>query len=227
MSLYGAMNIGVAGLAANSRALSATSSNIANVNTVGYKNQTAHFATFLNAQSAAGGASSAGVTSMIGQDVTTQGLPTATSSATDLSLSGNGFFVVASNPSATASQAFTRAGMIDATLSATAQAEAERLARDGGPKGRAYRDSSWRRPVWLDGTGGEHPRLTAQDQPGDWDPATDVQARAALIETNGAVRLALLHQDAGGEGPVLRRMGCGGALAADGRSRWWVVLLGP
>jgi flagellar hook protein FlgE len=110
MSLYGAMNIGVAGLAANSRALSATSSNIANVNTVGYKNQTAHFATFLNAQSAAGGASSAGVTSMIGQDVTTQGLPTATSSATDLSLSGNGFFVVASNPSATASQAFTRAG---------------------------------------------------------------------------------------------------------------------
>ena len=116
---------------------------------------------------------------------------------------------------------------IDATLSATAQAEAERLARDGGPKGRAYRDSSWRRPVWLDGTGGEHPRLTAQDQPGDWDPATDVQARAALIETNGAVRLALLHQDAGGEGPVLRRMGCGGALAADGRSRWWVVLLGP
>jgi len=110
MSLYGAMNIGVAGLAANSRALSATSSNIANVNTVGYKNQTAHFATFLNAQGGAGGTSSAGVTSMIGQDVTTQGLPTATSSPTDLSLSGNGFFVVASNASGTASQAYTRAG---------------------------------------------------------------------------------------------------------------------
>jgi len=110
MSLYGAMNIGVAGLAANSRALSATSSNIANVNTVGYKNQTAQFSTFLNAQGAAGGTSSAGVTSIIGQDVTTQGLPTATSSPTDLSLSGNGFFVVASNPSGTASQAYTRAG---------------------------------------------------------------------------------------------------------------------
>ena len=37
MSLYGALNIGVAGLDANSQALSATSSNIANVNTVGYK----------------------------------------------------------------------------------------------------------------------------------------------------------------------------------------------
>jgi flagellar hook protein FlgE len=37
MSLFGSLNIGVAGLAANSAALSATSSNIANVNTVGYK----------------------------------------------------------------------------------------------------------------------------------------------------------------------------------------------
>jgi len=116
---------------------------------------------------------------------------------------------------------------IDPTLAAEAQAEAERLARDGAPKGRSYRDSSWRRPVWLDGIGGEHPQLSAQDRPGDWDPATDVQARAALIDTNGAVRLALLHQDGGGEGPVLRRMGCGGAPTADGRSRWWVVVLGP
>ena len=37
MSLYGALQIGVAGLDANSTALSVTSSNIANVNTVGYK----------------------------------------------------------------------------------------------------------------------------------------------------------------------------------------------
>ena len=44
----------------------------------------------------------AGVTAVIGQDVTTQGLPTATSSPTDLSISGNGFFVVATNSSATA-----------------------------------------------------------------------------------------------------------------------------
>ena len=47
---------------------------------------------------------------MIGQDVTTQGLPTATSSPTDLSISGNGFFVVATNSTATASQEYTRAG---------------------------------------------------------------------------------------------------------------------
>ncbi|HKQ44296.1 MAG TPA: flagellar hook protein FlgE [Rhizomicrobium sp.] len=109
MSLYGALTIGVAGLAANSMALSATSSNIANVNTVGYKNQTVHFQTFLNIPGLAGN-SSAGVSAVIGQDVTTQGLPTTTSSPTDLAISGNGFFVVATNPSSTASQEYTRAG---------------------------------------------------------------------------------------------------------------------
>ena len=109
MSLYGALTIGVAGLAANSMALSATSSNIANVNTVGYKNQTVHFETFLNIPGLAGN-SSAGVSALIGQDVTTQGLPTSTSSPTDMSISGNGFFVVATNSSGTSQQEYTRAG---------------------------------------------------------------------------------------------------------------------
>ena len=109
MSLYGALNIGVAGLAANAQALSATSANIANVNTVGYKTQNANFQTFLNVQGLVGSAG-AGVSSVISQDVTAQGLPTATSSPTDMSISGNGFFVVASNTSATAQQQYTRAG---------------------------------------------------------------------------------------------------------------------
>jgi flagellar hook protein FlgE len=109
MSLYSALTIGVAGLAANSMALGATSSNIANVNTVGYKNQTINFQTFLNVPGMAGN-SSAGVSAVIGQDVTTQGLPTSTSSPTDMSISGNGFFVVRTNPSITAQQEYTRAG---------------------------------------------------------------------------------------------------------------------
>jgi flagellar hook protein FlgE len=108
MSLYGALNIGVAGLGANSSALSAISSNIANVNTVGYKTQTVNFETFL----AGGGLndSAAGVNALIGQDVTTQGLPTPTSSQTDMSISGSGFFVVAATPNAAATQEYTRAG---------------------------------------------------------------------------------------------------------------------
>jgi len=109
MSLYGALNIGVAGLAANSQALSATSSNIANVNTVGYKTQTVNFQTFLNAPGLAGN-SSAGVGAVIGQDVTTQGLPTSTTSNTDMSITGNGFFVVATNNQPGATQEYTRAG---------------------------------------------------------------------------------------------------------------------
>ena len=108
MSLFGSLNIGVAGLAANSAALSATSSNIANVNTVGYKEATTNFSTFMNSAGIGGGAS-AGVTAVIAQDVTTQGLPITTSSPTDLSISGNGFFVV--SPSSTSSVLeYTRAG---------------------------------------------------------------------------------------------------------------------
>lgn len=109
MSLYGALNIGVAGLAANSAALSATSSNIANVNTVGYKTQNANFETFLNTSGLVGN-SSAGVSSIITQDVSTQGLPTSTSSPTDMSISGSGFFVVATGTTSAATQQYTRAG---------------------------------------------------------------------------------------------------------------------
>ncbi len=109
MSLYGALNIGVAGLAANSAALSATSSNIANVNTVGYKTENASFQTFLSSTGLVGNAS-AGVSSVISQDVATQGLPTSTSSPTDLSISGSGFFVVATDTTTAANTEFTRAG---------------------------------------------------------------------------------------------------------------------
>jgi flagellar hook protein FlgE len=108
MSLFGSLNIGVAGRAANSAALSATSSNIANVNTVGYKEATANFSTFLNS-TGLGGGGSAGVTAVIGQDVTTQGLPITTTSSTDLSISGNGFFVVSPNATSPV-QEYTRAG---------------------------------------------------------------------------------------------------------------------
>jgi flagellar hook protein FlgE len=110
MSLYGALAIGVAGLNANSAALSAASSNIANVNTVGYKEATASFSTFLNAENGVGNDASAGVSATVGQDITSQGLPTTTSSPTDLSVSGNGFFVVTTNSNGSGIQEYTRAG---------------------------------------------------------------------------------------------------------------------
>jgi flagellar hook protein FlgE len=110
MSLYGAMMTGVAGLSANSTALSVASSNIANVNTVGYKAATSEFATLLASAAGTSDPSSAGVTATAGQNVTQQGLLTTTSSSTDLAISGNGFFVVSSSPTDTSTQEYTRAG---------------------------------------------------------------------------------------------------------------------
>jgi flagellar hook protein FlgE len=111
MSLFGALNTGVAGLDANSQALSIASSNIANVNTTGYKTTEANFSTLL--ASALGDDGDEGVVANATQNVTTQGLLTSTGTATNLAISGNGFFVV--SPSLTSagagtSQLYTRAG---------------------------------------------------------------------------------------------------------------------
>jgi flagellar hook protein FlgE len=110
MSLYGAMMTGVAGLDANSKALSVASSNIANVNTIGYKTATSNFATLLASAAGTSDPSSAGVVATAGQNVTQQGLLTTTSSSTDLAISGNGFFVVNQNASNTGTLEYTRAG---------------------------------------------------------------------------------------------------------------------
>jgi flagellar hook protein FlgE len=110
MSIYGAMMTGVAGLGAYSNALSVASANIANVNTVGYKTATSNFSTLLASASSASDSSTAGVVSKSGQSVGVQGLLQPSSSATDLAISGNGFFVVGQSPSDTSSRAYTRAG---------------------------------------------------------------------------------------------------------------------
>ena len=108
------MMIGVSGLDANSRALSVSSSNIANVNTVGYKASGNAFSTLLASAVGSGDVSSAGVVANQAQNVTQQGGITSTQSATDLALSGNGFFVVsptlASSANTAQSLLYTRAG---------------------------------------------------------------------------------------------------------------------
>lgn len=111
MSLYGALLTGVSGLDANSRALSITSSNIANVNTVGYKTSTADFSTFLAGAGQVGDVPPSSVQVNSVQQLSQQGLLTSTSSATDLAISGKGFFVVTDDPANPASSTlYTRAG---------------------------------------------------------------------------------------------------------------------
>jgi len=110
MSLYDALMIGVSGLNANSRAMSVFSSNIANVNTVGYKTSQSEFETMLG--SANGGAQglATGVMASAQANIAQQGAEFATSSPTDLAINGQGFFCVNTQADATGQALFTRAG---------------------------------------------------------------------------------------------------------------------
>ena len=96
------MNTGVSGLQAANESLSVISNNIANANTTGYKSMEAQFADVYSSTSASGG--------VYVSDIETsyaQGTLVYTSSATDMAIDGNGFFVM---EDANGQQYYTRAG---------------------------------------------------------------------------------------------------------------------
>jgi len=112
MSLFGALSSGVSGLTAQSSAMGAISDNITNVSTVGYKNTKVDFQTLVTTQTSTTFYSAGGVQSKPRQDTGVQGLLAASTSQTDVALSGQGFFVVneASTPTINNEFLFTRAG---------------------------------------------------------------------------------------------------------------------
>jgi flagellar hook protein FlgE len=113
MSIYGAMFSGVSGIAAQSQAMGMIADNISNVNTVGYKTNRAAFSTLVTQSGIAAKYSPGGVNSIPRALVDHQGLIQASASATDLAISGDGFFVVntVSNPTTNSGQfMYTRAG---------------------------------------------------------------------------------------------------------------------
>ena len=113
MSINSALLAGVSGLTANSAALAAISQNIANVNTVGYKRTSGEFQTVINSQSQGAGYSAGGVLSTARHFTSQNGQLQRTTSATDLGIAGQGFFVVTERPEnlqITDSRLFTRAG---------------------------------------------------------------------------------------------------------------------
>ncbi len=113
MSLYGALFTGVSALSANSQALGIVSNNIANVNTVGYKSSEAQFATILASTTDAGSFASGGVRASSNQLIGKQGLLQTSESATDIAISGSGFFTVTSDPTVNPDKTellYTRAG---------------------------------------------------------------------------------------------------------------------
>lgn len=106
MGLYGMMRTSASGMAAQANRLSTVADNIANSGTTGYKRASAEFASLI-LQSGQSEYISGSVDTHVRYAVSEQGSFKFTTSATDLGIKGNGFFVVSNN----AGQTFlTRAG---------------------------------------------------------------------------------------------------------------------
>ena len=106
MSLFNTMRTSVSGMAAQANALSAIGDNIANSSTTGYKEANAQFETILG-NAATSEYESGGVQTDIRYGISDQGTLTTTTSATDLAVDGDGFFVVSNGGEG---QYLTRAG---------------------------------------------------------------------------------------------------------------------
>ncbi|MCE9686676.1 flagellar hook protein FlgE [Shewanella sp. AS16] len=104
-------NIALSGIAAAQKDLNTTANNIANVNTVGFKESRAEFADvyansiFSNSKTAVGGGAT---TTQVAQQFH-QGSLQFTNNALDMAISGNGFFVTSSSVG-TQDYSYTRAG---------------------------------------------------------------------------------------------------------------------
>jgi flagellar hook protein FlgE len=110
MSLYGALFAGVSGLASQSSAMGAIADNVTNVNTTGYKGTTVNFQTLVTKQVSTTKYSPGGVQSAPRAGIDIQGLLQATTSSTDMGISGSGFFVVSDQAENSSGFAYTRAG---------------------------------------------------------------------------------------------------------------------
>jgi len=110
MSISSALQTGVSGLQANSKAVSGIAENIANANTIGYKRGFSQMVTTAASGGYASGVLSVHATERL--DIDRVGGLISTNSPTDLAVSGQGFFVVTATPneSVPANHFLTRAG---------------------------------------------------------------------------------------------------------------------
>ncbi len=110
MSLYSALFSGVSGLKAEAAAMATVGDNIANINTVGYKNVDTQFSTMVADGKTGPNYVAGGVNAAPRALISQQGQLQASSSSTDLGIDGQGFFVTRSGKGADSSVALTRAG---------------------------------------------------------------------------------------------------------------------
>ncbi len=110
MSILGALFSGVSGLFADSTAVGIISDNISNANTTAYKETQARFSTLVTQIPTNTTYQPGGVVAHPFTAIDKQGLLQATSSGTDLAISGGGFFVVNNDAGDQGAFTFTRAG---------------------------------------------------------------------------------------------------------------------
>lgn len=110
MSLYGALFGGVSGLNGQGSKIAIVSDNIANVNTIGYKESEALFETLVINSSSTVAYQTGGVRAESRMNVDQQGLLLSTATPTDIAISGAGFFSVNANIDGSGQPLYTRAG---------------------------------------------------------------------------------------------------------------------
>lgn len=117
MGLFGSLFTGVSALGAQSQNTAIISNNIANISTTGFKSSQASFQSLVTTESRSSRYSPGTVSVNRIQNVDQQGSLQQTSSATDASISGNGFFPVKRSTQAGQEFLYTRAGQFseDAT----------------------------------------------------------------------------------------------------------------
>ncbi|TAL29450.1 MAG: flagellar hook protein FlgE [Alphaproteobacteria bacterium] len=111
MSVFGSLFTAVSGLSAQAQSMGMISNNIANIATVGYKRTDAAFSSLVTSSSRSTLYAPGSVKATQNQRIDLQGILQQSASATDLAISGNGFFIVkASTTDPNAEILYTRAG---------------------------------------------------------------------------------------------------------------------
>ena len=110
MSVFGSLFTAVSGLAAQSQSIGMISNNIANVNTVGFKRTDAAFSSLVTSSGRSTAFTPGSVRALQNARVDQQGILQQSNSATDIAVSGNGFFVVKRALDGIQETFYTRAG---------------------------------------------------------------------------------------------------------------------
>jgi flagellar hook protein FlgE len=109
MSLFATMLTGVSGVTGETQRLSTISDNISNISTTGYKQTQTDFQSIFLQMDSPNAFSPGGVRYVTTHDIAAQGSIQTTGNATDLAVSGQGFFPVVLDPAST-DIVYTRAG---------------------------------------------------------------------------------------------------------------------